>query len=122
MFSFSFFFLIYSVIPLSQFSLSCDSWRLGRFLFGYNVSVHVLLPSWDFFVLLKFFPHDDLRDRGRLGDFNCDTCNTKTPGSSACQLMLVMVSSVADIFERNNNHTHGYGQFFHSPVKNRYIC
>jgi len=42
----------------------------------------------------------------RPGDFNCNTCNTKTPGSSPCQLMLVMVSSVAsDIFEWNNNHT-----------------
>lgn len=34
-----FFFLIYSVIPLSQFSSSCDSWRLRRFVFGYNVPV-----------------------------------------------------------------------------------
>lgn len=39
MFFFLYFFLIYSVIPLSQFSSSCDSWRLRRFVFGYNVPV-----------------------------------------------------------------------------------
>lgn len=41
------FFLIYSVIPLSQFSSSCDSWRLRRFVFGYNVPVR--RPSVGFF-------------------------------------------------------------------------
>lgn len=42
------FFLIYSVIPLSQFSSSCDSWRLRRLVFGYNVPVRRLSARLQF--------------------------------------------------------------------------
>lgn len=53
------------------------------------------------------FPTDDPRvcdcRRADSADFNCNTCNTKTPGSSTCQLMVSSVAS--DIFEWNNNHT-----------------
>lgn len=44
-----------------------------------------------------------LRAEQTLLIFNCNTCNTRTPGGSTCQLTLATVSSAAsDIFERTN--------------------
>lgn len=85
-------FLIYSVIPLSQFSLSCDSWRLRSFVW-----LQCFCPPCVF----NPPPHPTPNLQGcSSSDFTCITCNTKTLCSSTCQLMLVMVSSVAsDISE-----------------------
>lgn len=105
MFSFFFSFLIYSVIPLSQFSLSCDSWRLRRF---FVLATTFLFTFFCCLCVFVFPPADDPRvcDRRPTSDRRPHVTLRLLAARPVSQLMLVMVSSVAsDIFEWNNNHT-----------------